>query len=81
MTAKGPTFARWLRITGRVTGDEMFALTGEWQRARMSYTEHKVYTTRPITWDQFLAGKYPRQFITYQAFLRLTGAAPTLRKD
>jgi hypothetical protein len=47
----------------------------------MKRTDHKVYTTEPTTWDQFVASRYARKVLAYQAYLRLTGAAPTLKKD
>ena len=41
----------------------------------------KVYTTGPTTWDQFVASKYPRKVLAYQAYLRMIGAAPSFKKD
>ena len=79
MAAKRPSFARWLRTTGQITDSEYLTLNDEWSQIKPS--GFKVYTTGPTTWDQFLAGKYPRQFITYQAYLRVIGAAPTFKKD
>lgn len=81
MVTKRLSFARWLRTTGQITDREFLTLNDEWSRVRPKTSNHKVYTTGPVTWDQFLAGKYPRQFIVYQAFLRLTGGALTLKKD
>lgn len=76
---KRPTFVHWLRASGQITVEELGALTGEWNRSKPS--GFKVYTTDPTTWDQFVASKYPRKVLAYQAYLRLIGAAPTFKKD
>ena len=78
---KRPTFVHWLRASGQLTPGELGALVKEWSRVKPGSANHKVYTTAPTTWDQFVASKYPRKVLTYQAYLRLTGAAPTLKKD
>ncbi|MGA0847498.1 MAG: hypothetical protein ACO3PY_02670 [Pontimonas sp.] len=78
---KRPSFVRWLRTTGQITDGEYLTLNHEWQKAKRKNTDHKVFTTGPITWDQFVASKYPRKVLTYQAYLRVTGAAPTFKKD
>lgn len=76
---KRPTFVHWLRASGQVTPGELGALVKEWSRVKPS--GFKVFTTGPITWDQFVASKYPRKVLAYQAYLRLIGAAPTFKKD
>ena len=80
MTAnpKRPTFVHWLRTSGQITDDEVRQLSDEWSRVKPG---HKVYTTAPTSWDQFVASKYPRKVLAYQAYLRVTGAAPTFKKD
>ena len=78
---KRPTFVHWLRTSGQITEDEVTQLNDEWSRIKGGSTGHSVYTTVPITWDQFVASKYPRKVLAYQAYLRLIGAAPTFKKD
>jgi hypothetical protein len=78
---KRPTFVHWLRASGQASDEELRLLSAEWVEARMKRTDHKVYTTEPTTWDQFVASRYARKVLAYQAYLRLTGAAPTLKKD
>jgi len=75
---KRPTFVHWLRTSGQITDDEVRQLSDEWSRVKPN---HKVYTTAPTSWDQFVASKYPRKVLAYQAYLRVTGAAPTFKKD
>lgn len=76
---KRPTFVHWLRASGQLTEEEIARLSREWNRIKPSM--FKVYTTGPVTWDQFVASKYPRKVLAYQAYLRLIGAAPDFRKD
>jgi len=78
---KRPTFVHWLRASGQITPDELGSLVRDWTEARMKRTGYAVYTTEPTTWDQFVASRYARKVLAYQAYLRLTGAAPTLKKD
>ena len=78
---KRPTFVHWLRTSGQITEDEVNQLNTEWSRVKPGSTNHKVYTTSPTTWDQFVASKYPKKVLAYQAYLRLIGAAPTFKKD
>lgn len=78
---KRPTFVHWLRASGQLTPEELGALIKEWNRVKPGSDHHKVFTTGPITWDQFVASKYPRKVLAYQAYLRLIGAAPDFRKD
>jgi len=78
---KRPTFVHWLSTSGQLTVDEVNQLNAEWSRVKSGSIDHKVYTTSPTTWDQFVASKYPRKVLAYQAYLRLIGAAPTLKKD
>lgn len=78
---KRPTFVHWLRTSGQITIEEIDALTKEWSRVKPGSADHKVYTTDPITWDQFVASKYPRKVLAYQAYLRMIGAAPAFKKD
>jgi hypothetical protein len=78
---KRPTFVHWLRTSGQIADAELDGLAGDWIEARMKRTGHKVYTTEPTTWDQFVASRYAHKVLAYQAYLRLTGAAPTLKKD
>lgn len=80
------TFFQWLRTTGQIGPgqigpEQLGALTKEWNQIKHRSDQHKVYTTDPITWDQFVASKYPRKVLAYQAYLRLIGAAPDFRKD
>lgn len=78
---KRPTFVHWLRASGQISDDEVKRLNDEWSRVKPGSTDHKVYTTSPTTWDQFVASKYPRKVLAYQAYLRVIGVAPTLKKD
>ena len=78
---KRPSFVHWLRTSGQITDEEVNKLNSEWSRVKPGTADHKVYTTGPITWDQFVASKYPRKVLAYQAYLRLIGAAPDFRKD
>ena len=78
---KRPSFVHWLRTTGQITDDEVRQLSDECSRVKPGSANHKVYTTDPVTWDQFVASKYPRKVLAYQAYLRVTGAAPTFKKD
>ena len=78
---KRPTFVHWLRASGQLDAGELGALVKEWSRVKPGSDRHQVYTTEPTTWDQFVASKYPRKVLAYQAYLRVIGAAPTLKKD
>jgi hypothetical protein len=78
---KRPSFVHWLRASGHITPDELGVLVKEWTEHRMKKLDHKVYTTHPTTWDQFVASRYARKLLAYQAYLRLIGAAPTFKKD
>jgi len=78
---KRPTFVHWLHASGRLSAGDLGALSREWVRCRSSTKEHKVFTTAPVTWDQFVASKYPREVLIYQTYLRVIGAAPTFKKD
>jgi len=78
---KHPSFTHWLRTSGQITPGELGALTKEWTEYRTTHPTYKVFTTGSITWDQFVASKYPRKVLAYQAYLRLTGATPTFNKD
>ena len=78
---KRPTFVHWLRTSGQITEDEVKQLNDEWSRVKPGSANHKVYTTDPTTWDQFVASKYPRKVLAYQAYLRMIGAAPAFKKD
>lgn len=78
---KRVTFTHWLRITKQVSAEDLGTLSKEWANYKMGHPPHQVYTTGPITWDQFVASKYPRKVLAYQAYLRMIGAAPTFRKD
>lgn len=78
---KRVTFTHWLRISGQVSDADLGTLSKEWSNYRQDHPPHQVYTTGPITWDQFVASKYPRKVLAYQAYLRMIGAAPTFRKD
>lgn len=76
---KRPTFVHWLRTSGQVTDEDLRSLSNEWSQIKPS--GFKVYTTGPTTWDQFVASKYPRKVLAYQAYLRVIGAAPSFKKD
>ena len=76
---KRPTFVHWLRTSGQMTVEEHVALIDEWNQIKPS--GFKVFTTGPTTWDQFVASKYPRKVLAFQAYLRVIGAAPTFKKD
>jgi len=78
---KRPTFVHWLRASGQLDAGELGALVKEWNQIKHGSAGHEVFTTNPITWDQFVGSKYPRKVVTYQAYLRVTGAAPTLNKE
>lgn len=74
-------FVQWLRATGQITEEELRPLSDEWLKVRQQLSRHKVFTSVPTTWDQFVASKYPRKVLTYQAYLRMTGGASFLNKD
>ena len=76
-----PTLVRWLHTSGQITDSEYFKLNDEWRRVKPGSAYHKIYTTDPTTWDQFVASKYPRKVLAYQAYLRVIGAAPSFKKD
>jgi hypothetical protein len=76
---KRPTFVHWLRASGQISDEDLRLLSNEWNQIKPS--GFKVYTTGPITWDQFVASKYPRKVLAFQAYLRVIGAAPTFKKD
>ena len=76
-----PSFVHWLRTSGQITEDEVEKLHTEWVSTKRKNTNHKTYTTAPTTWDQFVASKYPRKVLAYQAYLRVIGAAPSFKKD
>lgn len=78
---KRPSFVHWLRTSGQISKSEVNKLNTEWIMTKLNGSDHKVFTTGPITWDQFVASKYPRKVLAYQAYLRLIGAAPDFRKD
>jgi hypothetical protein len=56
---KRPSFVHWLRASGQITDDEVRQLSDEWSRAKPGSANHKVYTTDPVTWDQFVARYLP----------------------
>ena len=74
-------FVQWLRTTGQLTDEELRPLSDEWSVLRQQLKHHKVFTSVPTTWDQFVASKYPRKVFTYQAYLRMTGGTSFLNKD
>lgn len=76
---KRPTFVHWLRTSGQITDEDLRFLSNEWNQIKPS--GFNVYTTGPTTWDQFVASKYPRKVLAYQAYLRMIGAAPSFKKD
>lgn len=76
---KRPTFVHWLRASGQISDEELERIHDEWNQIKPS--GFKVYTTGPTTWDQFVASKYPRKVLAYQAYLRMIGAAPSFKKD
>lgn len=78
---KRPTFVHWLRASGQITDEDLRSLSNEWNQIKHGSADHKVFTTSSTTWDQFVGSKYPRKVLAYQAYLRVTGAAPTLNKD
>jgi hypothetical protein len=78
---KRPTFVHWLRTSGQIADAELDGLAEEWVKYRKEAPKNINFTTGPTTWDQFVASKYPRKVLTYQAYLRLIGAAPTFNKD
>jgi hypothetical protein len=68
-----PSFVRWLRETGQISDAEVKKLNDEWRRVKPDPTKHINFTVMPLTWEQFVAGKYPRHVIAYQVYLRLIG--------
>ena len=78
---KRPTFVHWLRASGQIADAELDGLAEEWVKYRKEAAMNIGFTTEPTTWDQFVASRYARKVLAYQAYLRLTGAAPTLKKD
>ena len=78
---KRPSFVYWLRTSGQISDEDLRFLSNKWSRVKPGSANHKVYTTAPVTWDQFVASKYPRKVLAYQAYLRMIGAAPSFKKD
>jgi len=76
-----PSFVHWLRTSGQIADAELYGLAQEWAKYRKEAAMNIGFTTGPTSWDQFVASKYPRKVLTYQAYLRLIGAAPTFNKD
>jgi len=78
---KRPTFVHWMLSSGQISAEELGALTKGWVEHRTKHPPSVNFTTGPITWDQFVASKYPRKVLAFQAYLRIIGAAPTFNKD
>ena len=71
---KGPSVVYWLRASGQITDNEGRQLSDEWSRVKPGSADHKVYTTVPTSWEQFVASKYPREVLAYQAYPRVIGS-------
>jgi hypothetical protein len=66
------TFLQWLTANGTIDAAQLGRLTKEWEEFRRGLSPLKTYDTAPRTLTAFVARKYPREFIVYQAYLRLT---------
>lgn len=67
-----PTFTQWLMATGVISDDEVFGLHMEYDQFQRGLAPLKTYDNAPRTFTQFVARKYPQQFIVYQTMRRLT---------
>ena len=70
MTFSG--FTLWLTDRGIIDTDEAKQLSIEWRQFRDGLAPLKVYDAAPRTLTAFVARKYPKEFIVYQSYLRLT---------
>jgi hypothetical protein len=66
------TFTQWLMATGTISGDELTDLHRDFYKLQQSLNPLSTYDTSPRTFTQFVAKKYPREFIVYQSMRRLT---------
>ena len=66
------TFVAWLMANGTVDAAQLGRLNKEWIEFGRNLTPVKTYDTQPRTFAQFVARQYPKEFIVYQSYLRLT---------
>jgi hypothetical protein len=66
------SFLRWLTANGTIDAAQLGRLTKEWDEFRRGLAPLNVYDAAPRSYTQFVARKYPKEFIVYQAYLRLT---------
>lgn len=73
---KAPTFGKWLRQTDQLDAATMGAhlKTYQAQSRDISLGALRGFHMEPLTFTTFLAMTYPRKFLSYQTYLRLTGA-------
>ena len=67
-----PTFTQWLMATGTLNDDMLDELHRDYYAFQKGLAPLSTYDTSPRTFTQFVASKYPKQFIVYQAMRRLT---------
>ena len=67
-----PTFPQWLLATGVLSDDMLDELYRDYHAGLAPLSTYDTYDTSPRTFTQFVARKYPREFIVYQAMRRLT---------
>jgi hypothetical protein len=73
MTQPKPlTFTQWLLATGTISDDELTDLHRDFYKFQSGLASLSTYDTSPRTFTQFVAKKYPREFIVYQSMRRLT---------
>jgi hypothetical protein len=70
------TFGQWLRETDQLDTTTLWELSDAFSRIDTGSKrgDHKGFHMGPSTFTAFLAKTYPAQFVTYQTYLRLTGA-------
>jgi hypothetical protein len=66
------TFTQWLLATGTISDDELTDLHRDFYEFHKGRAPLITYDTAPWTFTQFVARKYPREFIVYQSMRRLT---------
>jgi hypothetical protein len=66
------TFIAWLMTNGTIDAAQLGRLTKEWCQFRNGLAPLHTYDTQPRTLTAFVARKYPKEFIVYQSYLRLT---------
>ena len=73
MTQPKPlTFPQWLLATGALSDDVHYELHRDYYAFQKGLAPLSTYDNAPRTFTQFVARKYPREFIAYQSMRRLT---------